>query len=198
MLQYGVFSSKERAELARKELQQYGIAAGQDPDQENRVYAGMSTDLEQAKFLSSQLKAQGLELYVREVMLPAASEMKFGGEAGTINEYFAVSSELVSKLSQLSAELLGQENPAGLSTEDTSAITDLHSRWMEAMKSLQTGLGPSEEEMGTQMEQTMNSAVSAITEYNRNHSKGHLWEVQSSMMQYIKQQKEMISKLEKV
>ncbi|GIP30068.1 hypothetical protein J23TS9_51980 [Paenibacillus sp. J23TS9] len=197
MLQYGVFSSKERVEQAQKELQQYGIAAGTDSDQENRVYAGMSTDREQAKLLSNQLKAQGLELYVKEITLPAASTMEFSGEADIVNQYFAVSSELVSNLSQLSAALLGQESPAALNAENTAALTDLHSRWMEAMKSLQTGLGTGEEELGKQMEQTMNSAVSAITEYNRNRSKGHLWEVQSSMMQYISEQKELISKLEK-
>ncbi|MWV46729.1 SPOR domain-containing protein [Paenibacillus sp. HJL G12] len=198
MLQYGVFSSGERVLQAQKELQQLGIAAGADPDQENRVYAGMSTDQEQAKLFSNQLKAQGLDLYVREISLPAASEMTFVGGADTVNEYFTVSSELVSKLSQLSAGLLGQENPAALDAENTKVLTDLHSRWLEVIKRLQTGLGPDETVIGTNLEQTMNSAISAITEYNRNRSKGHLWEVQAGMMQYILQQKELISKLGRV
>lgn len=197
MLQYGVFSSQERAEQAQKELQQLGVAAGRDPDQENRVYAGVSTDRDLAKLLSNQMKGEGLELYVKEIKLPAATEMNFGGEADTVNQYFAVSSELVSKLSQISAELLGQENPPALDADNNAVLTDLHSRWLESIKSLQTGLGQDEEELGARMEQSMNSAVSAITEYNRNHSKGHLWEVQSSMLEYIKGQKALIEKLGK-
>lgn len=197
MLQYGVFSNQERALQAQKELQQFGIAAGQDPDQENRVYAGMSTDRDQAKLLSSQLKSEGIELYVKEISLPAATQMEFAGDAGIVNQYFAVSSELVSKLSQLSASLLAQENPPALDEENQAALTNLHSRWLESIKSLQTGIGNDAEELGTQMEQSMNSAISAITEYDRNRSKGHLWEVQSGMMQYIALQKQLISSLEK-
>ncbi|MDR0267750.1 SPOR domain-containing protein [Paenibacillus sp.] len=197
MLQYGVFSSKERVMQAQKELQQYGIAAGSDSDLENRVYAGISPDRERAKLLSNQLKARGVDLYVREVTLPAASELKFGGGADTANQYFAVSSELVSKLSQLSAVLLCEETPSALNADQTAEVTDLHSRWMEAMKSFQTGLGAEDEQFGAQLEQTMNSAVSAVTEYNRNVSKGLLWEVQSSMMKYVMHQKELIAKLEK-
>lgn len=198
VLQYGVFSSKERVAQAKKELQQYGIAAESDPDQENRVYAGISPDREQAKLLSSQLKAaRGMDLYVREISLPAANELKFGGEAKVVNQYFAVSSEFVSTLCKLSVTLLGQEKPAALTSDQTAAVTDLHSRWMEAIKSLQTGLGADGEKLALQLEQTMNSAISAVTEYNRNASKGLLWEVQSSMMKYVMQQKELISVLEK-
>ncbi|MDR9857282.1 SPOR domain-containing protein [Paenibacillus sp. VCA1] len=197
MLQYGVFSSGERAEQAKKELEQYGIAAGIDPDQKSRVYAGISADREQAKLLSSQLKSQGVELYVKEITIPAVSELKFAGDADTARRYFETSSELASKLSRLSAALLSKEKATALNEGDEAAITDVHSRWTEAIKSFQTGLGQEEEQLGAQIEQTMNSAVSALTEYKRNANKSLLWEVQSRIMQYVMQQKELISRLGK-
>jgi len=197
VLQYGLFSTKEGTEQAKQELEQYGLAAGSDPDEEYRVYAGISPDREQAKLLSSQLKDKGVDLYVKEITLPAVSELKFAGDADTASRYFETSSELASKLSSLSAALLSQEKPATLNADETAAVTDVHSRWTEAMKSFQTGLGQEEEQLGKQIEQTMNSAVSALTEYNRNANKALLWEIQSRMMQYVMQQKELISKLGK-
>ena len=57
-LQYGVFSSAERAEQAKLELSQTGLAASLDPEDGNRVYAGISADREEAKLLSTRLKSQ--------------------------------------------------------------------------------------------------------------------------------------------
>lgn len=197
MLQYGVFSTSERALQAQKELLQYGIAAGNDPDHENRVYAGISTDREQAKLLSNQLKAQGMDLYVREIALPAEASLHFNGEGDTVNQYFTASSKLVAELCQMSASLLGKDQPARLSSNETAALTDLHQQWTEASKSFQTGLNQEADTLGKQLDQTMNSALSSVEEYNKNSSKGHLWEIQSVMMQYIIQQKELMTLLEK-
>ncbi|WP_438347119.1 SPOR domain-containing protein [Paenibacillus sp. FA6] len=197
MLQYGVFSNAERVEIAKKELEQIGLAAGDDPDQENRVYAGISTDREQAKLLSNQLKTQGVELYVREIILPSASELTFAGDAQSVNDYFTVSTNLISSLSNQSSVLLGMERPTPLSHSDTVALTELHRVWTESIKTLQAGL-TSEESAGVkQMELAMNSALSSVVEYNKNTSKGHLWEIQSFMMQYMMGQKQVLEMMMK-
>lgn len=60
LLQYGVFSTPDGAAQAQQELLTAGLAAGLDPSEGNRVYAGISPDREQAKLLSSGLKNQGL------------------------------------------------------------------------------------------------------------------------------------------
>lgn len=114
LLQYGVFSTPAGAEQARQELLDAGLAAGLDPADGNRVYAGMSSDREQAKLLSSGLKNQGIELYVREVELPGVERLGFAGNAEAVNSYFAVSGQLLSELSSQSASLLsgGQTDAA--------------------------------------------------------------------------------------
>jgi len=197
MLQYGVFSNAERVEIAKEELQKIGLAAGDDPDLGFRVYAGISTDREQAKLLSNQLKTQGVELYVREITLPSASELTFSGDAENLNRYFAVSTDLISSLSTHSASLLGMEDPIPLSNSEMVVLTELHRVWTESIKTLQAGLSPEAVVVGKKMEQTMNSALSSVTEYNRNTSKGHLWEIQSSMMEYMMGQKEIINMMKK-
>ena len=142
LLQYGVFSTPERAAQAIGELQQSGIAAGGDLDEENRVYAGISPDREQAKLLSNQLKAEGVELYVREIALPGIESAAFAGEEQTLTDYFTISGQLVSELSQLSASLLGMQEPGAATAEHMNTVTNLHQQWIQSVKQLAEGLGP--------------------------------------------------------
>lgn len=195
LLQYGVFSTPERAAQAIGELQQSGIAAGGDLDEENRVYAGISPDREQAKLLSNQLKAEGVELYVREIALPGIESAAFAGEEQTLTDYFTISGELVSELSQLSASLLGLQEPGAATSEHMNTITNLHQQWIQSVKQLAAGLGPETGAALPAMEQSMNSSITALSEYNKNQSKGHLWEIQTGMMNYVMGQKKLLDGL---
>ncbi|GIO94728.1 MULTISPECIES: SPOR domain-containing protein [Paenibacillus] len=196
MLQYGVFSTPERVEQAKSELLAAGIAAGGDPNEENRVYAGISPDREQAKLLSNQLKAEGVELYVREISLPQAEPRVYSGEAKTLTDYFTVSGQLVSELSALSASLLGQQEGGGpAAAEAMKSVTNLHQQWIQSVKQLSEGLGPESLAVLPMMEQSMNGSVMALSEYIKNQSKGHLWEIQTGMMNYIMGQKKLLDGL---
>lgn len=195
MLQYGVFSSAERAEQAKGELTQAGIAAFGDSSPENRVYAGVSPDREQAKLLSGQLKSEGVELYVREISLPGAQSAVFAGEAAALDIFFEMSGELTTKLSSLSASLLGLDSPGPVDAETMNTISGLHLQWTEAMKLINSGLSSANGNSLTSMEQEMNGAITALTEYNKNRSKGHLWEIQAGMMNYIMGQRKLVESL---
>ncbi|WP_054956384.1 SPOR domain-containing protein [Paenibacillus dakarensis] len=198
MLQYGVFSTAERAEQAKGELVQSGIAAFGDTTVENRVYAGVSPDREQAKLLSNQLKNEGVELYVREVILPGAQSAAFAGEAAALDIFFEMSGELTAKLSSLSATLLGLESPGPVDAETINTITGLHLQWTEAVKMVSSGLSPETERNLSLMGQEMSSSITALTEYNKNQSKGHLWEIQEGMMKYIMGQRKLVESLQSI
>jgi len=196
MLQYGVFSTPERVEQAKSELLAAGIAAGADPNEENRVYAGISPDREQAKLLSNQLKAEGVELYVREISLPQTEPRVYSGEAKTLTDYFTISGQLVSELSALSASLLSEQEGGGPSAaEAMKSVTNLHQQWIQSVKQLSEGLGPESLAVLPMMEQSMNGSVMALSEYIKNQSKGHLWEIQTGMMNYIMGQKKLLDGL---
>lgn len=192
LLQYGVFSNGERAEQAKGELMQSGLAAYGDTSMDNRVYAGVSPDREQAKLLSSQLKNEGVELYVREVTMPGAQSAIFAGDAAALDIFFEVSGGLASQLSLLSSSLLSMENPGPVDGESMKAVTALHLQWIEAIKLVSLGLGPEAGAELKNMEQSMNSSVTALAEYNKNRAKGHLWEIQAGMMNYIMSQKKLV------
>ncbi|MEK5181479.1 SPOR domain-containing protein [Paenibacillus odorifer] len=191
LLQYGVFSTPAGAEQARQELLDAGLAAGLDPADGNRVYAGMSSDREQAKLLSSGLKNQGIELYVREVELPGVERLGFAGNAEAVNSYFAVSGQLLSELSSQSASLLsgGQTDAAA----NTSAVSDLHLQWSEAVKALEQGITPEAKSICAALEKSMSQGISALSEYNKNKAQALLWEVQESMLSFLTSQKQLLS-----
>lgn len=189
LLQYGVFSTPAGAAQAQQELLTAGLAAGLDPADGNRVYAGISPDREQAKLLSSGLKNQGIELYVREVSLPAVSQVNYGGTADAVNEYFAVSSRLLSELSALSASLLSGTDSAA----DNQAVSDLHMQWTEAVKQLEPGLSAEGQSISLGLEKSMSRGIAALNEYSKNRAEGLLWEVQEAMMSFLTGQKSLLA-----
>lgn len=191
LLQYGVFSTPAGAEQARQELLDTGLAAALDPADGNRVYAGMSPDREQAKLLSSGLKNQGIELYVRGVTLPAVEQAAYAGTAETVNSYFAASGKLLNELSRLSASLLSGQGQAA----DSAAVSDLHMQWTEAVKALEPGLAAEARNLCAALEKSMSQGISALNEYNKNKAQGHLWEVQEAMMSFLTGQKRLLSLL---
>ncbi|MDF9844010.1 MULTISPECIES: SPOR domain-containing protein [unclassified Paenibacillus] len=192
LLQYGVFSTPAGAEQAQQELLTAGLAAGADPDGGNRVYAGVSPDREQAKLLSSGLKHQGIELYVREVKLPALEQAAFSGEGAAVDSYFAASTELLNELSSLSASLLS--GASGL--PDATAVSNLHMQWTEAVKALEPGLSAEGQSLCASLQKAMSQGIAAVNEYNKNQAQGLLWEVQESMLSFLTGQKALLSLLE--
>ncbi|MBY0014738.1 SPOR domain-containing protein [Paenibacillus typhae] len=191
LLQYGVFSTPAGAEQAQQELLAAGLAAGADPEGGNRVYAGVSPDREQAKLLSSGLKHQGIELYVREVKLPALEQAAFTGEGAAVDNYFAASTELLNELSSLSASLLS--GASGL--PDAAAVSNLHMQWTEAVKALEPGLSAQGQSQCASLQKAMSQGIAALNEYNKNQAQGLLWEVQESMLSFLTGQKALLSLL---
>ncbi|PYE44447.1 SPOR domain-containing protein [Paenibacillus barcinonensis] len=191
-LQYGVFSSPERAEQAKLELTQAGIAAGTDPDDGNRVYAGISADREEAKLLSTRLKSQGVELYVKEIVNPDVKPVIFGSKQDDASLFFKNSSALVDQLSTLSIQQLGQSVQAAIAPEMMQVLSNQHQTWMNGLKSLSPGMTSEVQPLVSSMEKSMNSAVTAIAEYNKNPDAVHMWAVQSDLIQYVLQQKKWL------
>ncbi|MGG4218950.1 SPOR domain-containing protein [Paenibacillus jamilae] len=192
LLQYGVFSTPERALQAKEELLKAGIAAGGDSEDQNRVYAGISPDREQAKLLSNQLKTQGVELYVRELQLPGFEKAAYGGNSDKLTAFFQLSSSLVGKLTGLSSNLLREEASNAVPASELNELNNLHQQWTQNVAALPTGLPKEAAASATSLEKAMNSAVSALGEYNKNTAKEHIWEIQSSMMEYVLREKEFI------
>ncbi|MNO12644.1 hypothetical protein D3C76_22570 [compost metagenome] len=191
-LQYGVFSSAAGVELAQKELQDSGIAAARDDVDKKRVYAGVSTDREQAKLLSSQLKSVGVNLILHEITLPSTASVEYDGDKASLELYLAQSAELVKLLSSSSASLLVESEPAIQSPDEIKALRESHQLWTESAAIVRGHLTLTKESDANEMEKAVNSAVVAMGEYNKKGAKTLLWEVQNEMMRFIMAQQRML------
>ena len=192
MLQYGVFSMAEGANQAKNELAEAGIAAGSDPMDEARVYAGVSSNREEAKLISNQLKTEGVELYVREISLPAVSDIVFTGDADAISPFFENSRALTDMLASLSITHIGEQVQTAVPKDTLSEISDAHQQFTSRVGAIYAGLSENGKKIERKMESSMNTAISAVSEYNKNPTKEHMWKVQSAVMDYILQEKQLL------
>lgn len=192
MLQYGVFSTPEGASQAKHELTKAGIAAGSDPLDESRVYAGVSSNREEAKLVSNQLKTEGVELYVREISLPAVSDVVFIGNADEVSPFFENSRILTDMLASLSITHIGEQVQTAVPKDKLSEISDLHHRFTSSVGAIHAGVSENGKQIERKMESSMSTAISALSEYNKNPNKEHMWKVQSAVMDYILQEKQLL------
>ncbi|AWB45728.1 sporulation protein [Paenibacillus sp. CAA11] len=184
-LQYGVFSNPQGVEQAQKELQAAGIAAAPDRTDSRRVYAGISTDREQAKLLSGQLKADGVNLILHEVTLPEQARVSFQGDEAQLEQFMKNSSELIDQLSAISSSLLMRNSPEAPSPELLQKIAASHERFTEEAAEIRGKFGASAAVLAEALEQEMNSSMEALEQFKRNGSKAHLWEIQESVMRFV-------------
>ena len=193
LLQYGLFSTGDGAAQAEQQLNAAGLASLIDPADGIRVYAGISSDREAAKLLGTGLGAQGIELYVREVQLPALEYAAYGGDGTAVGEYFRRSEGLLSQLSGLSAAMLSSGGP--VSEAELAAVTDSHLAWSESVQALGAGLAPEQALLLPRLEKETTRAVSALNEYAQNQAAPLLWEVQTALLNYMSATKELLAAL---
>lgn len=192
-LQYGVFSTAQGVQLAQEELRASGIAAARDTVDEKRVYAGVSSEREQAKLLGNELKAKGVNLIIHEVGFPKAAVVPFQGEAATLENYFKSSVAIVDLLSTASADRLQQAEAKALNEAEMKALQAAHQEWMDAATGIQGKLAGKQLEAITVMDKSIHSAIEAISEFNKKGAKTLLWEVQNELMKFILAEQHMIS-----
>ena len=191
-LQYGVFSTAQGVQLAQEELQASGNAAARDTVDEKRVYAGVSTDREQSKLLTGQLKAAGVELILHEISLPAVANVPFAGEREALEGFMAQSAELVDLLSTSSAALLTEADPQPQQHPELEQLGAKHQAWTERASAIRGKWSAEGAALAGEMEKAINGAVEAMSEYQKNRAKTLLWEVQNEMMRFIMAEQSLV------
>lgn len=192
-LQYGVFSTAQGVQLAQEELRASGIAAARDTVDEKRVYAGVSSEREQAKLLGNELKTKGVNLIIHEVVFPRAAVVPFQGEAATLENYVESSVAIVDLLSTASADRLQQAEAKALDEAELKAVQKAHQEWITAATGIQGKVAGKQLEAVTVMDKSIHSAVDAISEFNKKGAKTLLWEVQNELMKFILAEQHMLS-----
>ncbi|MBM7563781.1 SPOR domain-containing protein [Paenibacillus sacheonensis] len=192
MLQYGVFSSKDGLDAAAAELHGKGLAAASLTSQEDfRIYVGMSTDRDAADLLGQTLT--GMDVYVKQIELPALSAMPYKGAASDVQAFFENTSGLLAKLDSMTLDrLIGQS--------DADAVTQwqaLHEKWTASASRLEAGLtSKTDQDTLRKLEQAMNTAAVAAGEYVKKPSDAYLWSMQTALMNAVFIQKGWFESIE--
>lgn len=195
MLQYGVFKDAAGVNAAEQELLSKGMAAFGDTTDQNRVYAGIANAKEDAMLFAQALKAQGVELYVRELTLPATTQIAYQGEAKAMEQFLKQSDQVVRLLLQMSVAQLEKSEPLAFTQAELVALKNSHQQWTELASKAAVGLPEEAKQSWSSMTQSMNTAIISLNEYGKKLSSAHLWGLQSAVMQFIMAEKQYIEKV---
>lgn len=184
MLQYGVFAQAEGAQKAASELRELGMAAMAEKSDQHRVYAAIAPSKEDAMGLSMLLKNKQMELYVRTLNRPAITKLAFQGDSASVEQFLGQSDVVNEWLMSQSIAYLEKENIKSFSQEITEQLRKDHQKWTQQMSAVQKGIPDQSKTAWTELVQSMNTAISAVNEYNKQPSSSHLWSIQQAVMHY--------------
>lgn len=184
MLQFGVFSTLDGTKQAQQQLFDRGFAGVSEQRDDYFVFAGIAANRDQAIPLKRHLDEAGLETYLKEYPLPAAS-IPWNGRVGPAAEYFRKGGELVRQISSLCAEHLKNGGGTKMADADLAALYDLHREWSSAYTEAKAGLPSDMTEQTEKMNNALNMAIVSLDAYQKNASNSHLWQAEAAAAQYV-------------
>lgn len=194
LLQNGVFSNQQGADAAAAELKKKGLAAYVQPADMFYVYAGMAPSHDDALALSGLLKEQNMELFLKSLALPAATKIRWSGEQGTAPEqFFAQSRKLVETIGSFAAARLKEKTPSPIDDGTLQTVHAAHQTWTGASGPFGAGLAEEQKPALQKWTTAINTAVASIDEYKKNPSSAYLWGAQSSLMQALFAEQELLT-----
>jgi stage II sporulation protein B len=194
LLQNGVFSNQQGADAAAADLRKKGLAAHVQQSDKFYVYAGMAPSHDDALALSNVLKEQKMELFLKGLTLPAAAKIKWTGDsAGPAEQFFAQSHTLVQTIGNFAAARLKEKTPSAIDDKTLQTIHTAHQAWTGASGPFGAGLAQEQKASLQKWTTAMNTAVTSMDEYKKNQSSAFLWEAQSSLMQVLFAENELLA-----
>lgn len=195
LLQYGVFTNRESAGAAAEELRSKGLAASVAAlDGGYRVYTGMSADRSGALGLAGLLP--DVEVYIKEVAIPALTKVQFNGDADTLSDFAQTTQRLIQTLGELSQTQLEQDNPSPVGETATKAWTGLHEKWTTQLAPVRKGVaGEGAVAAADRLAQAINSAAVAMDSYNKKPSRSSMWTLQGSLLDAVFAEKELFERI---
>jgi stage II sporulation protein B len=195
MLQFGVFSTLDGTKQAQQQLFDRGFAGVSEQRDNYFVFAGIAANRDQAIPLKHRLDEAGLETYLKEYPLPAAS-IPWNGNAGAAAEYFRKGEELVGRISSLCSDHLKNGGGTKLANADLAELYDLHREWSTAYGKAKAGLPGELAAQTEKMNNALNMAVVSLDAYQKNASDSHLWQAEAAAAQYVLLLRGLLAELE--
>ncbi|WP_141504150.1 SPOR domain-containing protein [Paenibacillus luteus] len=190
MLQFGVFSNTEGRDAALAQLAEKGLAgAALTSAADYRVYAGLAGNQSKAKAIRALLP--DLDLYIKEIKIATPTHFPFNGEQSVAQSFFDQTALLVQMLDELTLAQLEQPSLTALSESAAASWKTEHQKWTENAATVRIGIvDAAGKAYLDKINQAVNKAAKAMTEYNFKPSHTHLWSAQMGVMEAILTQKE--------
>ncbi|CAG7631057.1 hypothetical protein PAESOLCIP111_03260 [Paenibacillus solanacearum] len=192
-LQGGVFSSAQGAETESANFKKKGMAGVYDTGDKYPVYVGMATNRDEALGLSAQFQQKKIEVLLKAYDIPAVTKVKWNGkQTDVLQNYMSQGDKLVSLIASMSVTSLGSAKPGAIDEKALQTIKTTHQSWSASASAVSDGLGDAGKSVLPKMNSSLNQAVVSLDEYKKNPSAAYMWQAQSSLMQYIVAEKELL------
>ncbi|NQX69553.1 SPOR domain-containing protein [Paenibacillus alba] len=197
-LQNGVFSSLQGAQATQDTLKKKGLASALDSLDKLTVFVGFAKTKDDALALREKVQAadKSIEVYIKSLDIPAATGIRWGGQKPeSVPSFLAEGDKLVNAITGLTVVHLAETKPTALAEASVQTIHASHQQLTTLSTAMNEGLTDDSKLVVQKMTAAINSAVLSMDEYKKSPSTAMLWQAQSSMMQYIIAQKELIKKI---
>jgi stage II sporulation protein B len=192
LIQNGVFSSLEGANVAVQLLKDEGLSGAVSQGDQFNVFAGAAATHEDALLLSHNLQNNNLEVFVKTFTIPAVEQMVWAGKNGDqIQGYVEEGRSLVKSILKITSLALNKAN-SPVSDSEKKLTQQQHKLWTDAANKLATDASDETKALVEQMNKSLNSAILTMEQYNKNPSDVYLWQAQAAVAEHIIAQKQFI------
>ena len=193
LVQNGVFSSSEGAELAADQLKEKGLAGAVESGDKLSVFAGAATERDDALLISHHLQNEGLEVYIKPYVLPAVTQLSWSQDGSdALQDYLALSRKLIDEIISVSLQHLNEATPTVIAEEQMKAIKADHQQWTAAANTVISEAPEQMKPLLQGMNTSINSAVVTMEQYNKKPSSVYMWQIQTSATEHVIGQKKLL------
>ncbi|OCT14927.1 hypothetical protein A8709_12400 [Paenibacillus pectinilyticus] len=197
-LQNGVFSSVQGAQVVQDSLSKKGLASALDNSDKLTVFVGFAKSKEDATALRQEVQAadKTVEVFMKNMDFPAIKGIRWSGaKAENVPTYITEGDKLVNTISGLTLVHLAETKPSVLTDASMQTIRTSHQALITLGTSITDGAGDDVKQSMSKMTTAINRAVQSMEEYKKTPSQALMWQAQSSLMQYIIAQKELLKSI---
>lgn len=197
-LQNGVFSTLQGAQAMQDTLKKKGLATALESTDKLTVFVGFAKSKDDATALRQEVQSadKTIEVFMKNVDFPATTGIRWGGsKPESVPSFIAEGDKLVNTISGLTLVHLAETKSTPIAEASLQTIRSFHQLLTTLSAALNEGLSDDTKPIVQKMTTSLNSAVQSMDEYKKSPSKAMLWQAQSSMMQYIIAQKELLKKI---
>jgi len=196
LLQNGVFDTLAGARTLADDMKSKGFAGTIEEGEDFYVYAGVTTDRDQALRTGLTLQSSGIEVYVKPYDLPEVSEVRLAPDtAAALGEYIAKGGSLVQMIGDLTLIHLDGDDAVAPEKSTIEKLKSEHFALTEKSTQTSAGLSSGAQPVLKRMDDAIRNAVMAMEEYAAHPDHTYLWSAQGALIDYLIAEKRLLTEI---